>query len=69
MSPRNRNRQLVTAVALLFIALTGLLGMGNAVFQNVRSVDILRLLASGACLGLAISAFFRYLRGERSSAR
>jgi hypothetical protein len=64
MSPRNRNRQLVTAVALLFISLIGLWGMGNAVFERVRSVDILRLLACGACLGIALSAFFQYLRGQ-----
>ncbi len=67
MSPRNRNRQLVTAVALLFVALIGLLGMGNAVFDRVRSVDILRLLAVGACLGAALFAFFQYLRGPGAS--
>jgi hypothetical protein len=64
MSPRNRNRQLVTAVALLFVALTGLWGMGNSLFDRVRAVDILRLLASGACIGVALSAFFRYLQGK-----
>jgi hypothetical protein len=62
MSPNRRNRSLVTAVALLFIAMSGLLGMGNSLFDRVRSVDILRLLASGICIGVAISAFFSYIR-------
>jgi hypothetical protein len=61
MSPRNRNRPLVTSVALLFVGLIGLWGLGDSVFSRIRSVDILRLLASGACFGVAIYAFVKSL--------
>ena len=64
MSARIGNRPLVTSVGLLFVGLIGLLGMGGSVFDRVRSVDILRLLASGACLGAAIYAFVHSLRGR-----
>lgn len=59
---RKRNRQLVYAVALLFIGLTGLLGMGGSL-AHYRSVDVLRMLASGACFGAALVSILIYIRG------
>ncbi|HEY7114568.1 MAG TPA: hypothetical protein VIA45_16680 [Thermoanaerobaculia bacterium] len=62
MDRRQRNRQLVYAVALLFIGLTGLLGMGGSL-SHYRSVDVLRMLASGACFGAALVSILVYFRG------
>ena len=57
-----RSRQLVFAVGLLFLGLIGLLGMGGSL-ARIRDVDALRLLATGACFGAAISSAFQYFRG------
>ena len=62
MDRNPRSRQLVFAVGLLFLALIGLLGMG-ASLSRYRSVDVLRMLASGACFGVAIVSMFQYFRG------
>jgi hypothetical protein len=65
MKERNRNRQLVTAVAFLFVGMMGIWGMGDSALDKFRSVDVLRLLAAGACLGVAMVATVQYLRGSR----
>jgi hypothetical protein len=62
MDRNPRSRQLVFAVALLFLGLIGLLGMGGSL-ARYRDVDILRVLASGACFGAAIVSMFQYFRG------
>lgn len=62
MDRNPRSRQLVFAVALLFLGLIGLLGMGGSL-SRYRDVDVLRMLASGACFGVAIVSMFQYFRG------
>jgi len=59
---RKRNRQLVYAVALLFLGLMGIWGMGGSL-ARYRSVDVLRMLASGACFGVALVSTLNYFRG------
>jgi hypothetical protein len=66
MADRMRSRRLVAAVAFLFVGLMGIWGMGDSALSRYRSVDVLRLLASGACLGVAIVNTVQYLRGPRA---
>ncbi len=66
MAKSLRSRQLIAAVAFLFLGLVGVLGMGESAFARYRPVDVLRLLASGACLGVAIVNTVQYLRGSRA---
>jgi len=61
---RSGNRAFVAAVGLLFVGLVGLITAPS--LERVRSVDILRLLASGACFGAAIAAMFSYFRRPRA---
>jgi len=68
MPDSNRNRPLVAAVAFLFVGLMGIWGMGDSALARYRSVDVLRLLAAGACLGVAIVNTVQYLRRARSGA-
>jgi hypothetical protein len=65
MKEGNRNRQLVTAVAFLFVGMIGIWGMGSSAFARYRPVDVLRMLAAGACLGVAIMAIAQYFRAPR----
>ena len=58
------NRALVAAVALLFVGLVGLVTAPS--LERVRSVDVLRLLASGACFGAAIWAMIGHFRRPRA---
>lgn len=65
MVQTTRNRLLVSAVALLFLGLVGLVGLGDSALDRYRPVDVLRLLAAGACFGVAGVAIVKYLRGVR----
>lgn len=65
MSPRNRSRNLVSVVALLFVGLIGILGLGVSAFEKYRPVDMLRLLAAGACFGAALTVMVQDFRGRR----
>jgi len=62
-------RALGSAVAVpLIIGLIGLMNlMHQERFANFRSVDVLQLIASGMCFGVALSAVFALLRGQSSS--
>jgi hypothetical protein len=65
MRDRKKYRQLLAAIALLFVGLIGLWGMGGNAFENYRPVDMLRLLASGACFGAAIVVMVNLARRPR----
>ena len=67
MPDRNRNRQLVAAIAFLFVGMMGIWGMGDSALNKYRSVDVLRLLAAGACLGVATVNTVQYLRKSKAS--
>jgi hypothetical protein len=49
----------------------GLIGLTNLMHQErfvgYRSVDVLQMIASGMCFGVALSAVFSLLRGQRGS--
>jgi hypothetical protein len=62
-------KALVSAVVLpLFIGLVGLTNLVHqARFESYRNVDVLQILASGMCFGVALSALFALLRGPRNS--
>ena len=40
--------------------------MGSSSFARYRPVDVLRMLASGACLGIAAMAIVKYVRTPRA---
>ncbi len=65
MSARSQGRHLVSAVALLFVGLIGIWGMGATAFERYRPVDMLRLLAAGACFGAALTITVEYFQGRR----
>jgi hypothetical protein len=60
-----RTRQFVAVIGLLFIGLIGVWGMGATAFERYRPVDMLRLLASGACFGAAIVIIVGLVRRPR----
>jgi hypothetical protein len=49
----------------------GLIGLANVMhhprFESIRSVDVLQLLASGMCFGVALAFLFELLRGSRNT--
>ena len=50
--------------------LVGAIGLFNLMskprFQTFHSVDVLQLIASGMCFGVALSALFLMIRGPRT---
>jgi hypothetical protein len=62
-------KALVSAFAMpLMIGLVGLTNlMHQPRFESFRNVDVLQLLASGMCFGVALSALFALLRGTRNT--
>jgi hypothetical protein len=62
-------RVLTSAVAVPLIV--GLIGLMNLMhqerFASFRNVDVLQMIASGMCFGVALSAVFALLRGQRST--
>jgi hypothetical protein len=65
MPQTKRNLLLVRAVTLLFLGLVGVVGLGEPALVNYRPVDVLRMLAAGACFGIAIVTIVSYFRGAR----
>jgi hypothetical protein len=64
------NRRSLTS-AVVVPVIIGLIGLMNLMhrprFASFHNVDVLQLLASGMCFGLALAALFRLLRGVRNS--
>ncbi len=60
-----RTRQFVAVIALLFVGLVGVWGMGATAYERYRPVDMLRLLASGGCFGAAIVIILGLVRRSR----
>lgn len=51
----------------LFIGLIGFFNLTRSPrFETYRTVDVLQLIATGMCFGVALSALFVVLRGLRS---
>ena len=38
--------------------------LGDSRFQNIRSLDVVRLIAIGACLGVAFAGFALLIRSK-----
>ena len=55
--------------AILFPVIIGLIGFFNLTqrerFSSFHTVDVLQLLATGMCFGIALAALFALLRGRR----
>ena len=63
-----RSRTLKSAIVIpLIVGLIGLLNlMHRPRFASFHSVDVLQLIASGMCFGVALFALLTLLRGPRS---
>ena len=65
-----RNRKLLTS-AVIAPVLIGSIGLMNLMhrerFASFHNVDVLQLLASGMCFGVALSALVAMLRTSRAS--
>jgi hypothetical protein len=63
------NRKAASAIAMpLVIGLVGLMNlMHQPRFATFRNVDIVRLLGSGMCFGVAFFGIVLFLRGRRIS--
>jgi hypothetical protein len=59
------------ASAVFVPAVVGFIGLWNLMqgprFAGFHNVDVLQLIASGMCFGVALSAIFAMLRGPRAS--
>ena len=57
--------------AVLAPSVVGFIGLWNLMqrpyFASFHTVDVLQLIASGMCFGVALSAIFALLRGPRAS--
>ena len=64
----NRYRHVATGVFVpLFIGAIGLLDLSQRPrFANFHRVDVIQLLASGMCLGLALTGLIEFLRAQRT---
>jgi hypothetical protein len=64
-----RRKSLVSAVFVpLLIGLIGLMNlMHQPRFASFRNVDVLQLIASGMCFGVALFALLLLMRGPRAS--
>jgi hypothetical protein len=62
-------KSLTSAIAVpLIIGLIGLMNlMGQPQFASFRNVDVVQLLGSGMCFGVALVALFALLRGPRNA--
>jgi hypothetical protein len=62
-----QRKSLVSAVFIpLFVGLSGFVHlMGQPRFAAIRTVDVVQLTASGACIGVAFTALIILLRTRR----
>jgi hypothetical protein len=62
-------KSLTSAIAVpLIIGLVGLMNLAHQPrFASYRNVDVVQLLASGMCFGVALVALFALLRGPRNA--
>jgi hypothetical protein len=61
-----RRRRSTSIFILILVGSIGLVTlMGRPRFQMYATVDVLQLLASGLCFGLALGALLRTWRGDR----
>lgn len=62
-------KSLTSAIAVpLIIGLIGLMNlMRQPQFASFRNVDVVQLLGSGMCFGVALVALFALLRGPRNA--
>jgi len=65
----SKRRGLVPSAFILLIV--GITGLFNVVhhprFEAIRTVDVVQLVASGMCFGVALAAVIAFLRGSRTS--
>ena len=61
-------RKLAPIFSVLIIGLINLYNVaGNPRFQAFRTIDVVRLILTGMCLGLALGLLVMFFRGARSS--
>jgi hypothetical protein len=63
----NRYRHIATGVFVpLFIGLIGLVDLTQKPrFANFHRVDVVQLIASGMCLGIALTGLIEFIRAPR----
>jgi hypothetical protein len=62
---QTRRRRFAAIFVPAFVGLVGLLGLINRPrFQAYHTVDVLQLLASGMCFGIALAGMLRIFRGS-----
>jgi uncharacterized membrane protein len=64
----NRKSLIPAVVVPLIVGLLGLMSLMNRPrFASFHSVDVVQLLASGMCFGVALAMLIAWLRGPRNS--
>lgn len=67
-SMNNQRRFLIIFFVLTFFGVMSLLAIiSSPAFENIRRVDVVRLIGTGMCWGGAIVSIVTYFRGRRSS--
>lgn len=65
---RTRKQLLPTILILIFIGSLGLYRVSsNPRFEAYHNVDIIQLIASGVCFGVALTTLVALIRGSRST--
>ena len=67
-SMNNQRRFLIIFFVLTFFGIMSLLAIiSSPSFENIRGVDVVRLIGTGMCWGGATVSIVTYFRGRRSS--
>ena len=65
--PKRSKSAVSSFFALFVVGLVGLVKLrGKPRFQSFHTVDVLQLLATGMCFGVALALLFAILRGSRA---